>query len=114
MAKQHGTGQIKDADRIAIRLPALCGVLTRADAQQVMEISVSEQNDLTGCFNSLIKQRRHILPNPECLESLGAENAQSHITLIAGAGNRSKNQLIDDKSDNYPIAYVPDLRCQNG
>lgn len=114
LAKQHGTGQIKDADRIAIRLPALCGVLTQADAQQVMEISVSEQNNLTGGFNSLIRQRRQILPNPECLESLGAENAQTHITLIAGAQNRSKNQLIDNKSKSYPIAYVPDLRCQSG
>jgi len=114
VAKQHGTGQIKDADRIAIRLPAMCGVLTQADAQQVMEISVSEQERLTSGFNSLIKQRRQILPNPECLESLGTENVQTHITLIAGAKNRSKKQLIDYKSISYPIEYVPDLQCQSG
>jgi hypothetical protein len=114
LAKQHGTGQIKDADRIAIRLPALCGVLTQADAQQVIGISVSEQNKLTGGFNSLIKQRRQILPNPECLESLAEENAQSHITLIPGAKNRSKNQLIEYNSMVYPIECVPDLQRQSG
>jgi len=25
VAKQHGTGEIKDANRIALRIPALCG-----------------------------------------------------------------------------------------
>ena len=43
LAKQHGVGEIKDADRIALRLPALCGTPTREEAEQVLEISVAEQ-----------------------------------------------------------------------
>ena len=35
LTKQHGTGEIKDANRMALRLPALCGIPTRTEAQQV-------------------------------------------------------------------------------
>ena len=37
LAKQHGSGEIKDAQRIAMRLPALCGTPTQTEAQQVLE-----------------------------------------------------------------------------
>ncbi len=37
LAKDHGVGQTKDADQIALRLPALCGIPTRAEARQVIE-----------------------------------------------------------------------------
>jgi hypothetical protein len=40
VAKQHGVGEIKDANRIALRLPALCGTPTREEATQVLEVSV--------------------------------------------------------------------------
>jgi hypothetical protein len=33
VSKQHGTGKIKDANRIALRIPAMCGELTREDAK---------------------------------------------------------------------------------
>ncbi len=33
VAKRHGTGELKDANRIALRIPALCGKLTRKDAR---------------------------------------------------------------------------------
>jgi len=48
VAKQHGMGEIKDVGRMALRLPALCGTPTREEAQQVLEISVAEQQEL-GC-----------------------------------------------------------------
>src|SRR5216684_2852577 len=68
VAKQHGMGEIKDVGRMALRLPALCGTPTREEAQQVLEISVAEQQELTSRFISLTKQRREVLPNPEALE----------------------------------------------
>ena len=37
VAKQHGVGETQDAARIALRLPALCGVPTREEAEQVLE-----------------------------------------------------------------------------
>lgn len=40
VSKQHGTGKIKDANRIALRIPAMCGELTREDAERVLNISV--------------------------------------------------------------------------
>ncbi len=96
LAKQHGTGQMKDADRIAIRLPALCGVPTLTEAQQVLNISVAEQYEIRDSFIYLIKQRRQIFGNPGCIENLGAEPAQAHITLIPKAENQSKNDYIKD------------------
>jgi hypothetical protein len=48
LAKHHGVGEIKDADRIAIRLPALCGVPTRSEAEQLLGVSVADQNQITS------------------------------------------------------------------
>ncbi len=53
LAKQHGVGEVKDANRIALRLPALCGTPTRAEAQQVLAIRVAQQTELTGQLLSL-------------------------------------------------------------
>jgi hypothetical protein len=92
LGKLHGTGQIKDADRIALRLPALCGSPTREEARQVLGVSVAEYRELIAPLASLTKQRRDVLPNPDRLESLIAP--QTHIELIPGPKNRSKNQNI--------------------
>ena len=65
LAKQLGVGQIKDADRIAIRLPALCGTPTRTEAEHVLKITVAEQRELTDQFISLTKQRRERPAHPK-------------------------------------------------
>ncbi len=101
VAKQHGTGEIKDANRIALRIPALCGELTRQDAQRVLEMSVKEQQEVVGSLPSLIGQRRQILPNPGCLENLQADETKRDLELIPRAEKRSKNPLTDCISDNY-------------
>jgi len=112
LGKQHGVGQIRDADRIAIRLPALCGIPTRDEAEQVLGISVSDQNRITGRVISLIKQRREVLPNPQRLESLGTDQARMHVTLIPEAKNRSKNPETVHLSGPYKNPYGPVLECQ--
>ena len=114
LAKQHGVGQIKDADRIAFRLPALCGIPTRAEAEQVLGISVAEQNMMTNCFTSLIKQRREVLPNPDRLESLCKEQTQVHVTLIPDVKNRSKNEKTIDLSSPCQKSYGLLQICQIG
>ena len=114
LGKQHGTGEIKDADRIATRLPALCGIPTREDAKQVLGISVADQNKLTGCLNSLIKQRREVLPNPARLPTLDADQPRPHVELIPGAINRSKKQEIVQLSSPYPQGCGTAKTCQNG
>jgi len=114
LAKQHGTGEIRDADRIALRLPALCGIPSRAEAEQVLGIGVADQHEITSCFTSLIKQRREVLPHPDRLESLGTGQVEAHIELIPNAENRSKNQKIVDLSAYYPKQRDPELRCRCG
>jgi hypothetical protein len=112
LGKQHGVGEIKDADRIAIRLPALCGIPTRAEAERVLGIGVAGQYEITGCSTSLTKQRREVLPNPDRLESLSADRVRSHIELIPGIKSRSKNREISDFSIPYIQSYGPAQRCQ--
>jgi hypothetical protein len=94
VAKQHGQGQVKDANRIALHLPALCGPLTKDDARRVLEVSVAQQQAVLGSVSSLTKQRRQVLPNPGRLESLRDGDNTHHLVLLAGAKNRSKSAVI--------------------
>ncbi len=107
VAKRHGVGESKDANRIAARLPALCGQLTEQDAQRVLEVSVAEQEKVMGSLPSLIKQRHEVLPNPGCLETLTQAQADHHLELIPGAENRSKNAIILNISDHYEKTHGP-------
>lgn len=43
-AKHHGTGEIKDANRIATRLPALCGAFTMNEAEKILDITNNSKN----------------------------------------------------------------------
>jgi hypothetical protein len=114
VAKRHGMGEIKDANRIALRLPALCGTPTWEEAKQVLEISVAEQQELTGRFTSLIKQRREVLPNPDALESLGEARAPTYVELIPGAKNRSNYENTVNLSIGYKESCGPGLHRQDG
>ncbi len=114
LGKLHGTGEIKDANRIALRLPALCGTPTRAEAEQVIKISVAEEQQITGRFTSLVKQRRDVLPHPDRLESLSTEQAGTHLELIASAKNRENSGEILYLPIPYKKTHGPQLQCQTG
>ncbi len=45
VAKRHGVGETQDANRIALRLSAFCGVPTREEAEQVLGVSVARGNE---------------------------------------------------------------------
>lgn len=94
LAKQHGCGPIRDAHRIALRLPALCATPTRAEAEQVLQVSVAQQQPFTGSMNSLIQQRREVLSNPPALENLALPHPSNSLVLIPGAENRSNSSEI--------------------
>jgi hypothetical protein len=83
VAKQHGVGETWDAARIALRLPAFCGLPTREKAEQVLDVSVPRQQAFTAQHGSLTKQRREVLGHPERLESLSLTQAASQVELIA-------------------------------
>ena len=114
LGKLHGTGEIKDANRIALRLPCLCRAPAREEAEQVVKISVAEKRQITGAFTSLVKQRRQVLRHPDRLESLGTEKGRTQFDLIASAKNRENNGEIF----HLPVAYekTHGLRplCQTG
>jgi hypothetical protein len=112
LAKHLGVGEIKDADRIATRLPALCGIPTRQEAQQVIDLGVAGQKELTDNFNSLTKQRRQVFGNPDGLDSLGID--QAHIELIPPTKNRSKKPEISVIPVAGEESPAPEKMLQNG
>lgn len=95
-AKFHGTGEIKDANRITLRLPALCGALCDADAQNVLEVSCAQEKELTGTLSSLAKQRHGVLPATGSLETLSDTKA-ALLELLPGS---KKQKKIDEKCIN--------------
>ena len=111
VAKHHGVGQTQDATRIALRLPALCGVPTREEAEQVLKVSVARQHELTAQLTSLTKQRREVLSHPERLERLGLHQEQPHVERIASPKNWSYDQNIIKISNSYEKRYGPQLAC---
>jgi hypothetical protein len=111
VAKHHGVGQTQDAARIALRLPALCGAPTRAEAEQVLQISVARQQELTAQFTSLTQQRREVLDHPERLESLGRTQGTPHVELLPNPKKRSNCQEIINISASCENPYGPQLAC---
>lgn len=89
IAKRHGTGEMKDANRIAMRLPALCGGITMDDVQQVLKITVQQQQD-TMSATTVIKQRNEVLAHPGTLETLSGYQEKDYFELIPGSKNQSK------------------------
>jgi hypothetical protein len=95
IAKQHGVGAIKDANRIALRLPALAGELTTDEVQQVLRIRVKDQQDILGTLPSLVRMRQEILPHPERLDTLSKQPATStDLVLLPGSRNRINTEII--------------------
>ncbi len=114
LAKQHGTGELKDAHRIATRLPALCGLPTRAEAHQVLKVSVAHQTQLTGGLTSLTKQRREVLSTPEGLDNLSREQAAPPVELLPRPKNRANQREISPISTGYKETGGPQERRQEG
>lgn len=96
--KQRSQGPMKDADRLALYLPAFCGRLSPGDAARVLEVSVAQQREMMGTVSSLHQQRRRVLPNPGSLESLMAADRPGHVELLAGSQKRSKSAVISTLS----------------
>jgi len=94
VAKQRRQGPIKDADRLAVSLPALCGQLSPGDAASVLEVSVAQQREVMGSVASLSQQRRQVRPNPGSLASLCEADCHRHVERLAGSKNRSKSAGI--------------------
>ena len=104
VAKLRGVGETQEANRMALRLPAFCGVPTREEAEQVMQVRLTRQQELTAPFTSLTKQRREVLGHPERLESLSLKQAHPHVERIPSPKNRSNHQEILNISNRYEVS----------
>ena len=95
VAKQHGVGEIKDANRIALRLPAITGEITKQDAERVLQVTTAMLLETERPLSSLTKQRRQVLPNPGTIENL-IRQTPVNLELIPESKNPVKNQNIPD------------------
>ena len=91
-AKHHGTGEIKNANRIAMRLPALCGTFTMDEAAKVLDITVKQQQELMTA-DTLFKQRQQVLAHPGQLETLSSRSGNKQVELLPMSKSRVKNDL---------------------
>lgn len=91
VGKRHGAGDVKDANRIAMRLPALCGEVTKEDAQLVLNISTEQQKEVFGTVATITGQRRQVLTHPGELEKLKSGKEASCFELILRPENRAKS-----------------------
>ena len=96
IGKTQGIGEIKDANRIAERLPAFCGQLTEESARMVMSVEVKQQQAFEQNLLSLIKQRRDILPKPGTLtEDLFNKYDQTLSLIPVPKVDKKSNNSID-------------------
>ena len=109
VAKRHGMGETQDARRMALRLPAFCGVPTREEAQQVLEVRVARQHEFTGQGTSLTKQRREVLGHPERLESLRLTPDDRRMECLPQSKNRSNYQGVINISNGYRTLSSPQI-----
>jgi hypothetical protein len=113
VAKRHGVGETQDADRLALRLPAVCGVPTREEAAHVLEVRVARQHACPAAFTALTQQRREVLTHPERLESLAETPSEEHVARLPRPKKRSNNEATISMKRIYekyngPQCVVPD------
>jgi len=82
VGKIHGTGEIKDANRIALRLPSYCGELSEDAAKMVMGVSTKQQQEVEKKLLSLTRQRREVLPNPGTITDILTSENNQNLSLL--------------------------------
>jgi hypothetical protein len=103
LTKQHGVEPLKDANRMALRIPALCGVPTLEEAQQVLAITVNQQQALSDGVASLPKQRRQMRAEPHHLEQLSSGREQGNVELIPSSKDCSDRSHIIYLANGYEV-----------
>jgi hypothetical protein len=114
LTKHHGAGPVKDANRMALRMPALCGLPTQDEVQRVLEVMVAQQYALTAGLDALTKQRRQMRVNPHHLEQLGHGQDQGHVELIPPGKDRSNRSEIIYLPQGYKVVNGPAERGPKG
>jgi hypothetical protein len=124
VGKIHGTGEIKDANRIALRLPSYCGGLSDDAAKMVIGVSTKQQQEVEKELLSLTGQRRKVLPNPGTITDLLTNEGNQYLSLLPmpKAGEKTKNIInitaccenksgsLSSESKNPPKTYGLDFQ----
>jgi len=92
VGKHHGVGETPDAARIALRLPAFCGLPTRQEAEQILGVSGAQQHEFTAAFTSLTQQRRAVLAHPERLERVVREPDRPYVDRMPSPKKCANNE----------------------
>jgi hypothetical protein len=109
VAKRHGVGETQDASRMALRLPAFCGLPTRAEAHQVLEVSVARHRECTAQVPAVTTQRRAVLGHPERLERLRLRRGDRSLERMPPPKNRSNAPEALHLSHGYEKLYGPQI-----
>ncbi len=107
IAKTHGIVQLKDANKIALRLPAFCGVLPEDAAKMVMGVTVKEQQEVEKKLFSLTRQRRDILPHPGSLTKVISSEEKCYLSLIPVSKKDENIENIADITKAYKNIIEP-------
>jgi len=110
LTTQHGVGPVKDAHRMALRIPARCGLPTPEEAQQVLEIPVAQQKALTDGVSSLTKQRRQMRAKLHDLAQLSSGRDQGPVARIPPGKDRSDRSNILSLPNGYKEVQGPRLQ----
>ena len=114
LAKHHGVGAIKEANRRALPLPAVCGTPPREEATPVLERGGAEPKESTGRFTSLTTPRREVRPNPDARERWGTAHAHTQVELLPSSKNRSPPHKTVNLSIGYKEVGGPGPKRQEG
>jgi len=101
LGKTHGVGEVKDANRIALRLPVYCGALPEDAAKMVMAVTVKEQQEVEKKLFSLTRQRREILPNPGNLTGLLPSEEKQYLSILPVPKTGKKSENVADITAHY-------------
>ena len=107
LGKSHGTGEIRDANRIALRLPAFCGPVNRESARMIMDVTVKEQQEIESKLLSLTRQRRNFLPNPGSLNDSLITESDGYLSIMPVPKNKENTNKIVDIKDSYDNVSGP-------
>jgi len=100
LGKSHGTGEVKDANRVALRLPAFCGSVNRESARMVMGVTVKEQQEVENKLLSLTRQRRTLLSNPGSLTDSLLTESDGYLSILpVPKTGKNSNEVIDIKTN---------------
>jgi len=113
LGKTHGTGEVKDANRIALRLPAFCGCVNKESARMVMGVTVKEQQEIENKLLSLTRQRREMLPTPGSLTDSLLSETDGYLSLLPVPKSDEKKEDVIDITSNPTQSCGPENKLYN-